>query len=1111
MAKTLKSDNFSVSNGGNMNQNLEIRARVLSDLQYIHRLNHIQGQVELLWGQHKGPEWNIFHDSRHNKNVETALYTVIRHETSPSGYVSLSQEEWFRLLASAWLHEIGMIIGLFPGERELVEAKSEKNLESYYREVRQTHHLRTEQYIQNNYTLLKIEKSELEDILFICRWHRIGKKISGHDDRKSNIRVRLISAFLKIALSIHLDEKIVARSKYQDLLRASGMDWENQFHWFKSSWIKSITANPQDLKITFNYYEAPDRKHPLFGFSYKRIKEEIEGVLKSVQEILIRGRNTCFLDVVGIDAGVMPTKDLYELDLIRSNTRLEELSSASEAYYTVLNTIISFSEYDEPYSIIVSYIQAIEQLLIIRPCHNLIRNLMDEVIPVINQSIEADRKVEKIQTIVRDILNQQEEKKNRLSENAKPFLMDRGSILLFGYSVSVIDALRYLPEDVKLNTYIYIGECRGKSQFDDTNMILYNDGLAFAQKVIDIGYRHVHVIPDIATGNLMKRNLIQKVLFGANGIDIDDGSFGHTCGHLAIADIAKEYQVPVYVIADTAKFGKLQWEESLNRDINWLTNDPKWYIMARDVATINPREDQVESHKINILITEIGAFPPERIPSSIKKIEKKLQNPFETFFTKAGFNKVKSFETRYLGLFKDEEMMTAMAIILQDNDDTVFLSKSFEQHAQKLSKNSKIYIIYQDTKPTFKEMKTVLKKTHCEVIPVAANRILKSVRNLKVDSFVEELREIEDPFTIRSDPYFEVKAIKDDTWFYGRTSLMEKLPPLIAQGQDIGLFGLRKVGKTSLIHQIMDRFIKTPTAYIDCQAMSLEAKDYFLEILNQLTDSLKSKGIEAIPNIRLQVYSDNFREQLLKLFALWKKSENHEPFLLVLDEIDKFFDPGIIHSNSTNVPLEYVRLFKVLRGLYQAHDKCLTVLVVTYRPDVNRKNILWEGVENPMFESFREEFLGFLTREESTRMIIEIGQWKDIIWEESAADRVFELCGGHPLVTRIFASKATIQGKRKRIDMQQVNETEEEVINTFHKNKIGNHYWEAIWLVLKEEERTFLSILSSKGKVSSSMNSFPNAFEKAFSNLAKFGLISDEDGYLKITAKLFRIWVSQKG
>ena len=161
-------------------------------------------------------------------------------------------------------------------------------------------------------------------------------------------------------------------------------------------------------------------------------------------------------------------------------------------------------------------------------------------------------------------------------------------------------------------------ENAGKSQFDRSNNIFYNDGLYYAKKVKEIGFAQVQIIPDISIANLMKRGRIQKVLFGANGIDVETGSFGHTCGHLSIADISKEYEVPVIVIADTEKFGKLTWEEDLNRDIDWLTNDPMWISAAMEMARENPREDLVEPEKVYTLVTELGAFRPQNIPERIR-------------------------------------------------------------------------------------------------------------------------------------------------------------------------------------------------------------------------------------------------------------------------------------------------------------------------------------------------------------------------------------------------------------------------------------------------------------------------------------------------------------
>ena len=164
----------------------------------------------------------------------------------------------------------------------------------------------------------------------------------------------------------------------------------------------------------------------------------------------------------------------------------------------------------------------------------------------------------------------------------------------------------------------------------------------------------------------------------------------------------------------------------------------------------------------------------------------------------------------------------------------------------------------------------------------------------------------------------------------------------------------------------------------------------------------------------------------MTFYELWEKTGQRGPFLIVLDEIDKLF-PNQEMNNSEEILTEYVRFFRLLRGLAQSRQ-CLVTLVTAYRPDVNRRNLLTPAVgENPMFQSFREEYLGFLNSDDSEAMIREIGRWKQIEWDENAARRVFDYCGGHPLITRFFASHACEEGRRKAINYSRVEETAKEI------------------------------------------------------------------------------------
>ena len=133
----------------------------------------------------------------------------------------------------------------------------------------------------------------------------------------------------------------------------------------------------------------------------------------------------------------------------------------------------------------------------------------------------------------------------------------------------------------------------------------------------------------------------------------------------------------------------------------------------------------------------------------------------------------------------------------------------------------KLYIVYKEQGPSSSIIHAWRGQLACEIIPLLSTILQKT---LSTDDCERLLKELEEPYLARIDPYAESKPIHDPTWFYGRDELLKRLPAMLAQGQHVGIFGLRKVGKTSLINQLRQRFVTTPTVFIDCQAFSARAE-----------------------------------------------------------------------------------------------------------------------------------------------------------------------------------------------------------------------------------------------------------------------------------------------
>jgi AAA domain len=371
------------------------------------------------------------------------------------------------------------------------------------------------------------------------------------------------------------------------------------------------------------------------------------------------------------------------------------------------------------------------------------------------------------------------------------------------------------------------------------------------------------------------------------------------------------------------------------------------------------------------------------------------------------------------------------------------------------------------------------------------------------------LKELEEPYLARIDPYAESKPIHDPTWFYGRDELLKRSPAMLAQGQHVGIFGLRKVGKTSLINQLRQRFVTTPTVFIDCQAFSARAEIFFEEILKQLQTEFRAHAVKGIPARLSTVDAEGFRQQFLTFYERWEKTGQRGPFLIILDEIDKLFPNQEMH-NSEEILSEYVRFFRLLRGLAQSRQ-CLVTLVIAYRPDVNRRNLLTPAVgENSTFQSFQEDYLGFLNPDDSEAMIREIGRWKQIEWDEDAARRVFDYCGGPPLITRFFASHACEEGVLKAIDYPRVEETAEEIQATLRRHEIGNYYREGIWELLCDDEQQVLRLICERGQAGFPEDQFPRDLEDALTNVERFGLVASHGDSVYLTAHLFHVWLERR-
>lgn len=131
------------------------------------KLRKISEHVGSKWNKARHPYPYPPHDHIHSIWVENTLDRLL---LGPEGFKKgLSCDEIFLLLASVWLHDIGMIPDLFNDDKD---PKSEEDMREWDEKVRNEHADRSARYINENCEDLGLTENKCDILMRMCKLHR---------------------------------------------------------------------------------------------------------------------------------------------------------------------------------------------------------------------------------------------------------------------------------------------------------------------------------------------------------------------------------------------------------------------------------------------------------------------------------------------------------------------------------------------------------------------------------------------------------------------------------------------------------------------------------------------------------------------------------------------------------------------------------------------------------------------------------------------------------------------------------------------------------------------------------------------------------------------------
>jgi WD domain, G-beta repeat len=248
---------------------------------------------------------------------------------------------------------------------------------------------------------------------------------------------------------------------------------------------------------------------------------------------------------------------------------------------------------------------------------------------------------------------------------------------------------------------------------------------------------------------------------------------------------------------------------------------------------------------------------------TVAYILRKRSDPMQIakqFFARAGFQRVEVVSRDLLLLHPRDDRMAGIITLWQEgqSDSAEHLLATIRHQRERRLGEVKLYIVYKGQGSSSSIIHACREQLACEIIPLLSAILQKALSTEDCEGVLQEMKE---PYLARLDPYAELKPIHDPTWFYGRDELLKKLPRVLAQGQHVGIFGLRKAGKTSLINQLRQRFVSIPTVFIDCQAFLARAEDFFEEVLRQVRAELLAHGLKGVLGVQPVSGPEGFRQR----------------------------------------------------------------------------------------------------------------------------------------------------------------------------------------------------------------------------------------------------------
>ena len=348
--------------------------------------------------------------------------------------------------------------------------------------------------------------------------------------------------------------------------------------------------------------------------------------------------------------------------------------------------------------------------------------------------------------------------------------------------------------------------------------------------------------------------------------------------------------------------------------------------------------------------------------------------------------------------------------------------------------------------------------------------------------------------------------LKKDIYFFGRREYVHELINRHNSGENSGVFGLRRSGKTSVLQAIerAAQFTETICVLVDCQDLYHHSWNIALFSVIMLI----SNKMELANNIEKDNYNeDNANSQFASDLDYIIK-ESRKDILLLFDEIEQI-TPKLGMKENWKEGDDFVKFWQTIRSNFHKWGNKFTFILAGTNPSAIEQ-ISINKHDNPLYNQLKaESYLPPFQVSDTKDMVNKLGGYMGLCFDEVVCAKLTQDFGGHPYLIRHFCSTINQYVNENRLAKPLTISTAiyNKVMPIFVE-KSADNYCRFILKVLEDyypEENRFLQELAL-GNLRDSDTYDP----QMMAHLLGYGIIESNQELLEFRVEVLKNYLARK-